>query len=485
MRVGNPLDFTENHRFYVYRDFALSPVDMKMIQSIYQPMIGANAINYYMALSQQLAADRIGFSAMEQQRKLFLMLNLPVGEAGRTAIVDAASRLEAVGLLQSARKYMADRDEWVIFYHLLQPLNAYDFFNNPHLTMLLRDKLGKAPLIRMRQELSVEEPLECRDLLTEDVSTPFYELFQLNTSNVDVELDQALAEMAPIVRDGVPNLGDEPIQVEDLLLRLPRNSANRARVEALKGNRDQVVFINFVAKKFGLSTVDICRLLDEEEMFWADGSLDEDRFSQQASLLYSQSAKQTEQRELRTANRDDQGVSEGEVAPAYQELPPKPLDQLMNIEQYNFLLRNEPYTQFIKRFFPGSVPEVIDKLFIRLDVNYKLANEVINVLIHYLKAQDLSWNRSFVETIAADLLGKHVNSFEKAILYIREQQKYKERRKNEGENPRPTNRTNNAKATGSNKPRIPVAEVSDGPSVTDEEYLSILKKHQLTEDGDE
>jgi replication initiation and membrane attachment protein len=478
MRVGNPLDFTESHRFYVFRDFALSPMDSKMLHAIYQPMVGAVAINLYVILCQQLGADRIGFSSMEQQRKIMLLLNLPVGEVGRSAIIDAASRLEAVGLVQSARKYMADRDEWVYFYHLYQPMNAYDFFNNPHLTMLLRDKLGKAPLIRMRQELSLEEPMECRDLLTEDVSTPFYELFQLNTKQVDNELDQALAEMAPTVRDGFPNLGDEPIQMADILLRLPKNSGNRAVVESLKHNREQLVFINFVAKKFTLTTVDVCRLLDEEEMFWPDGALDEDRFQKHASLLYNQQAKKTEERDLRIPRLAQQETVEGEVAPAFQEQPPKPLNDQMNVEQYNFLMRNEPYTQFLKRFFPGTVPEVVDKMFIRLDVNYKLPNEVINVLVHYLKAQDLSWNRSFVETIASDLLGKHVTTFEKAITYIREQQKYKERKQTETGSPKVQRATNRV---ASNKPIIPAMEHTTDETVTDEQYLEILKKHQLLE----
>jgi replication initiation and membrane attachment protein len=269
-----------------------------------------------------------------------------------------------------------------------------------------------------------------------------------------------------------------PIQVEDLLLRLPRQSENRAFVEGLKNHYEQVVFINFVAHKFGLSTVDVCRLLDEEAMFWPDGTLDEDQFQKEASLLYKQSAKQTEKRQLQTGVRTEGEANEAEVSELFQEEPPQPIAQQMNREQYNFLMRNQPYTQFLKLFFPGTIPDLVDKLFIRLDVNYKLRNEVINVLIHYLKAQDLSWNKSFVETIAADMLGKQIDTFEKAVGYIREQQKFKTRK--------PAERSGySGKTNGRTRPQIPVAESSGEPTVSEEEYMQILKKYQLIEgDGE-
>lgn len=482
MRIKGPLDYTENHRFYMFRDFALSPTDTKMLLSIYQPMIGAVALSYYMALYQMLPADKIGYANLEQQRKLFLLMDLPLGESGRVTAIEAASKCEAVGLIKTFKKYLADRDEWVYFYHLNQPAHAYDFFNNPHLTMLLRDKVGKAQLIRLRQELTAEEVQECRNAEVVEVSTPFYELFQLNAKQVDSELEQALSEMAPAVLDVPQQKWVDPIQVEELLVRLPRQSVNREHVAAFKPNSEALVFINFVAKKFGLGTVDVCRLLDEESMFWPDGTLDEELFQKQASLLYSQSNKQADERERRVAQAtpSEEAPAEAGVAELYQEDVPTMLRTSMNKEQYNFLMRNQPYTQFVKHFFPGSVPDMVDKLFVKIDLNYKLPNEVINVLIHYLKAYDLSWNRPFVETIAADLLGKHVDTYEKAILYIREQVKAKARR----QAPAAPRATSGRGGQGRMKPQIPVAEAPADAGVSDEAYLEILKKHQLMQGED-
>lgn len=69
-------------------------------------------------------------------------------------------------------------------------------------------------------------------------------------------------------------------------------------------------------------------------------------------------------------------------------------------------------------------------MFEKIDLNYKLSGEVINVLIHYLMTMVASggeqrMNRNFVEAIASNMLVKQVNTYEKAVKYIRDQSKVK------------------------------------------------------------
>lgn len=94
MRITNLLHFSEYHRFYVVRDFALSSLDYKMLTAVYQPMVGAYALSIYHTLFQQLPADKTGCSEVEQQRKLFLALELEAGERGRKLFIEQTSRLE-------------------------------------------------------------------------------------------------------------------------------------------------------------------------------------------------------------------------------------------------------------------------------------------------------------------------------------------------------------------------------------------------------
>ncbi len=128
MHMKSLLHFTENHRFCVYRDFCLSSLDSRMLSSVYQPMVGAFAISLYHLLFQQIPIEKLGYSPLEQQRRLFLTLGLEPSEKGRRYLIEQASLLEAVGLLQTCRIYMPEQEDYVYEYELQQPLSLTEFF---------------------------------------------------------------------------------------------------------------------------------------------------------------------------------------------------------------------------------------------------------------------------------------------------------------------------------------------------------------------
>src|SRR5690606_27959182 len=109
------------------------------------------------------------------------------------------SRLEAIGLLQSARFIQAEDDDYIYEYELASALPPNEFFQNIHFTMLLRDKLGKYAVIDIREQLHAPLPDELSELdqEKENLSVPYYEIFKLNASIVDAKLEQALKEVAP------------------------------------------------------------------------------------------------------------------------------------------------------------------------------------------------------------------------------------------------------------------------------------------------
>jgi len=127
VRLGNPLFFTENHRFTVYRDFSLGPAESRMLASAYQPMVGAAAVGLYMLLLHQLPADRTGWSALDLQRKLFAGMALEPNPDGRAALARLCSLLEAVGLLRTETAEQADTEELLYVYRLYPPLAPADF----------------------------------------------------------------------------------------------------------------------------------------------------------------------------------------------------------------------------------------------------------------------------------------------------------------------------------------------------------------------
>ncbi len=164
----------------------------------------------------------------------------------------------------------------------------------------------------------------------------------------------------------------------------------------------------------------------------------------------------------------------------YVEVPPQFLSKC-DIHQYNMMLRNEPYTRLLQTFFPGAVPSHLMDMFEKIDLNYKLSGEVINVLIHYLMTMVASggeqrMNKNFVEAIASNMLVKQVNTYEKAVRYIRDQSKVKGKG-TASSSTGPRSRTYAKNGGRSGKPEIPIV-TDDGSAgtVSEEEFAAMMKK---------
>jgi len=497
MHMSHLHHFTEHHRYCVSREFGLSAIDMRMLGSVYQPMVGAFAVSLYRLLFEHVPAESIGYSGVEQQRRLFMTLGIEPNEKGRKNLIDQASKLEAVGLLQTSRIYVQETDDYMYEYELMPPLSPADFFATQHLTLLLRDKIGKFAVLSLREQFWNREPEEWshRSIGKENISLPFYDIFQLNTHVIDYELEQALAEVATSRQPGLREAGEPAIGYSDIILRFPRESINRAHVEKLRFDHNQMGVINYVAHKYKLSPQDICRLLDEDGIFTPAGEVILDELQHKASQHFRQDMKRQEKREIAAAkvisiransaeDKDELMVSPEQSVEMeyYVEVPPQFLSKC-DIHQYNMMLRNEPYTRLLQTFFPGAVPGQLMDMFEKIDLNYKLSGEVINVLIHYLMTMvasggDQRMNRNFVEAIASNMLVKQVNTYEKAVRYIRDQSKVKGKGAAGSADKTITRPRSYPKNGGrSGKPEIQIA-VDDGQAgaVSAEEFAVMMKK---------
>ncbi|WEK53405.1 MAG: DnaD domain protein [Candidatus Cohnella colombiensis] len=489
MRVSNLMEFTENHRYYMCREFALSGLDRKVLTSLYQPMVGAIAIGFYQQLYCELADDAVGCSALDTQRKLFLGLGLELNVAGRKEVVAAASKLEAVGLLQVYRHHNPLTEETLYEYVLLRPLDAVEFFANLHLTLLLRDKLGKVALLELRTSLTLKQPPELAKFVNrEEVTVPFYEMFQIAAGSIDPELEAAQVESASTRERGSAFLMQERIRHSDMLLRFPRGSVNRSFVERLNRSPELMGELNYVAYKYNLEVPEICRLLDEDGIFRQDGTLIWDELQSRANLYYRQDLKRDEERERFIARGESRNYSEAENEHSLQttsmqlDVPERFLAEV-TIERYNEMLFKEPYTRMLQRYFPGAVPDAFVRMFERIDLNYKLPEPVTNVLIHYVLGMNKNQRitKSFIDAIASNMLAKGIDTFDKAIRYVKEQEKLNEslERKRRGEEPvinKGSGSSSSYNRGTKRKPSMPVVK-DEGPieEVSAEEEAKMLE----------
>jgi replication initiation and membrane attachment protein len=488
MRVQNLLEFTEQHRFFTERNFSLGALDRKLLSLLYQPMVGAFAIGLYYELYHRLGEDETGCSPLELQRALFLGLGLEPNANGRQQLIREASRLEAVGLLQVFRHLNPLTDETVFEYALLKPLGASEFFASLHLTLLLRDKIGKQAVLDLRSKLLPEPPAELvRFVSREEITVPFYELFRIPAGPVDPDLEAGWLETAPAREPARPVAR---IRHADMLMRFPRGSANRRFVEQLGRAPESMAQINYLAYKYDLEVPEICRLLDEDGVFAADGSLQWEELNRRAHMVFRQDRKREEERERFIARGErrlsvdglpveaDGGGSamRGEPEASVPGLDvPERFAGMWSIERYNAMLQHEPYTRMLERYFPGTVPDSFARIFERIDLNYKLPEPVINVLIHYVFGMKHSQRltQAYIDAIASNMLARGIDSYESAVMYVREQIKLNEmlqhRAKGGAEAAASSAKTRQQKPAR-RKPEMPVVE-DTGPSrsITPEE----------------
>ncbi|MEQ4484444.1 DnaD domain protein [Cohnella silvisoli] len=483
------MEFTENHRYFTSRDFALSGLDRKLFISLYQPMVGAISAAFYQLLYHQIAEDRTGSSSPEPQRRLFFGLGLEPNAAGRQTAIDAASRLEAVGLMQVFRNHNPITEESLYEYVLQRPLNSQEFFSNYHLTLLLRDKVGKSALIELRDGFKTEPPAElARFVNREEATMPFYEMFRIGAGAMDPELETGWAESAT-AKERTPSFQpQERIRHSEMMLRFPRGSANRGFVERLNRAPELMAQLNYLAYKFSLEVPEICRLLDEDGIFHGDGTLLWDELQARANLIYRQDRKRDEERERFLARGEERSGTETSVDMSHSSSfhldIPERFQTDVTVTRYNEMLRREPYTRMLERYFPGAVPDAFVRMFERIDLNYKLPEPVINVLIHYVfsmsHAQRLT--KSFIDSIASNMLAKGIDTLDRAVMYIREQEKLNVtlERKRRGEEPgRDGGNAFGTQGQGRNARRKPAMSVvkDNGPieEVSPEEMEKMLE----------
>ena len=427
MKLTNLLQLTEHHRFVAVRRFGLSPLDSRMIWSAYQPLIGGTAAAFYMTLCSLLPSDASGVSEAGTLGHLFLACGLEPNERGRKRLVEETAKLEAVGLLRTFR--LLDGDEVTGYeFRLEPPLSPEHFFGVHHLWLLLEEKLGPSAAEAVRRSFMREEWSLAPGERREEVSAPFYEVFRLHVPAA------AAAEEAPELEAAAPpadpeSFGRDGFRSDELLRRYPRSSPNRRAVERLLADAARLAKLNYIAGRYELTLKQTVSLLDEDGMFDAGGAWQEARFEARAADMYrgSNAAALRKERTVRkqelareeTAAGDAPGQERDVAAPYWLEVPEQFHGQC-DVRQYNAMLANSPYTRVLKMFFePSAVPTAVEEAFLAMSVNYRLPDEVLNVMIHYIRANDLDWKRNYLDAIAANVAGKRIRSFEHAVTYFR------------------------------------------------------------------
>ena len=113
----------------------LTDNDRKILTMLYQPIIGAYAVNLFLTLWMDVDKNEF-MSQEENHHHLLSSTGLSLNE-----IVVSREKLEAVGLLKTFYKENEEENHYI--YELYSPLSAHEFLTHPVLNIVLYNSVGK------------------------------------------------------------------------------------------------------------------------------------------------------------------------------------------------------------------------------------------------------------------------------------------------------------------------------------------------------
>ena len=338
--------------------------ERRVLVSLYEPLIGAIAINLYNTLWTYL--DHLEIISTEYTHNTLLnSMMISINE-----MVDARKKLEAVGLLKS---YVKKGSVNNFVYELYSPMSAKEFINNPILNTALYNALGQSEYER-RIEFFKTPTVNLKNY--EDVTVKFSDIFTWSSSslrNIEIyNLKNKATRPLEII---------SKIDVNTILSLIPEEVLNHRSVT--KDMRNYLITISFIYDYDNECMVELIR-----------NSIT-DRHTIDKKLLRE------------NANKYYQFENMGKLPSLIYKTQPEYLRSeaggvSKRMKMIHLFETTSPY-DFINSKYKTGTPSTSDLniiAYLLLDLDLKPG--VVNVLVDYvLKINNNKLNKSFVDTIAA------------------------------------------------------------------------------------
>lgn len=379
--------------FMVVNRTVMNDHDRKIINMLYQPIIGSNATSLYYTLWADL--DRTELLSGEFTHH-HLMTNLKLK---MDAIVVARKKLEAIGLLKT---YVKKDHVNSYVYELFSPVSAMEFFNHPILNIVLYNNVGKKEYERIINYFKVP-----RINLSsyEELTSSFSDVFESVKGDLSYNMNDDLrANKTGNIK--IDNAFDFDYLISMVPDGIITNKTFSKEVKELINNLSFIYNMDAVSMKSPiLNSIKSNGLIDKTELrknvrnyykYENDNKL--------PSLMYK-----SQPEYLRNPVGDD-----GKRA--------KMIYVFETTTPYNFL----------KARSNGANPSQRDLGLIEsLLTEFKLNPGVVNVLIDYvLKINNKKLTRAFVETIASQWKRLNVETVEEAMRTAEKEHKRLNRESN-------------------------------------------------------
>lgn len=373
--------------YIVINKTILNNEDRLVLIKLYEPVIGAVAVNLYFTLWANL--DSLSIISTEfTHHNLMATMRLKLED-----ILEAREKLEGIGLIKT---YFKEGSINNYVYELYSPLNPDEFLNNPILSVSLESNVGKREYNKITKFFKIPKI----DLNTyEDITSKFTEIFDsISISEIDeLENIRKVKNIDLII--------DEKIDLNNILSVIPNEMINH---KAITNKTKSLIYkLSFIYN------------LDEEELSELirnsvneKHNIDEEKLRENCRNYYT---------------FENKNASPSLIYKKQPEYLRKTVsDTSKKTKQIYTFETTSPY-EFLTGKNKGVRPSKAELSLIEtLLIDYSLNPGVVNVLIDYvLRINDNKLTKNFVITIANQWKRSNIKTVEEAMELCKKENKSK------------------------------------------------------------
>lgn len=363
--------------YIVLNKTMLNNEDRLILLKLYEPIIGAVAINLYFTLWANL--DTLNIISTEfTHHNLIATMRIKLED-----ILEAREKLEGIGLIKT---YFKEGNINNYIYELYSPLDPEEFLNNPILSVSLESNVGKREFNKIVKFFKIPKI----DLdVYEDITASFSEVFDsVNASEInEIENIRKVKSIDLIV--------DEKIDLNNILSMIPEELLNRRSITSKM--KSLIYKLSFI---YNLDDEELSELIrnsiNEKHM------IDERKLRDNCSNYYT------------FENKNSSPSLIYKKQPEY--LRKTVSDTSKKTKQIYTFETTSPY-EFLMGKNKGVRPSKTElNLIETLLIDYNLTPGVVNVLIDYvLRINENKLTKNFVITIANQWKRSNIKTVEEAM----------------------------------------------------------------------
>lgn len=377
--------------YIVINKTILNDYDRKLLITLYQPIIGYQAISFYFTLWSYLDKSELLSSEWTHHH---LMTNMGIS---LSEIEEARRKLEAIGLLKT---FLKEEHVNTYLYELYSPLSAKEFLGNPILATSLYTTIGKLEFDKTVEYFKI--PKLNLSSYTE-ITTNFNSVFKAgNNINVNVE---NVKDKNKVGMNIVPKY-----ELSAVLEMIPDELLNKRSIT--KDTKELILKLSFIYDFTEEMLVEIIRNSISEKH-----TIDKDALKKNSRKFYQ---------------FDHYGKLPSLIYRTQPEYLRKPVgDNSLRAKAIYSFETTSPY-DFLSSKYKDTAPSKSDLAIIEyLLIDFNFNPGVVNVLVDYvLKINNNKLIKAFVEPIASQWKKSKIETVEDAMK-IAEAEHKKRKNKNE------------------------------------------------------